>query len=124
MNAERLFTLYDRVAEAPHAVSRLRRFVLDLAVRGMLVEQDPYGFRNISESVRSPCAEFCINETANTSRPPTATVRVFEFSDTREFFAPAKRGVSRQRNSNRTLTPGAKVRGCFHRRQAVALLVA
>lgn len=41
MNAERLLELYDRVAEAPNAVSRLRRFVLDLAVRGKLVEQDP-----------------------------------------------------------------------------------
>ena len=41
MNADRLFALYDRVADAPDAVSRLRRFVLDLAVRGKLVEQDP-----------------------------------------------------------------------------------
>ena len=41
MNADRLLALYDRVAEAPDAVSRLRRFVLDLAVRGRLVEQDP-----------------------------------------------------------------------------------
>ncbi len=41
MNAERLLALYDRVAEAPDAVVRLRRFVLDLAVRGRLVEQDP-----------------------------------------------------------------------------------
>ena len=41
MNADRLFALYNRVAEAPDAVSRLRRFVLDLAVRGKLVEQDP-----------------------------------------------------------------------------------
>ena len=41
MNAERLFALYDRVADAPDAVHRLRRFVLDLAVRGKLVEQDP-----------------------------------------------------------------------------------
>jgi len=40
MNAERLLALYDRVADAPGAVSRLRRFVLDLAVRGKLVEQD------------------------------------------------------------------------------------
>ena len=29
------------VAEAPDAIARLRRFVLDLAVRGKLVEQDP-----------------------------------------------------------------------------------
>ena len=41
MNADRLFALYDRVAEAPDAIGRLRRFVLDLAVRGTLVEQDP-----------------------------------------------------------------------------------
>ena len=41
MNAERLLALYDRVAEAPDAVVRLRRFVLDLAVRGRLVEQGP-----------------------------------------------------------------------------------
>ena len=41
MNADRLFALYDRVAEAPDAVGRLRRFVMDLAVRGKLVEQDP-----------------------------------------------------------------------------------
>ena len=41
MNADRLLALYDRVAEAPDAIARLRRFVLDLAVRGKLVEQDP-----------------------------------------------------------------------------------
>lgn len=41
MNAEKLIELYDRVAEAPDAIPRLRRFVLDLAVRGKLVEQDP-----------------------------------------------------------------------------------
>ena len=40
MNAERLLALYEQVAEAPDAVPRLRRFVLDLAVRGKLVPQD------------------------------------------------------------------------------------
>ena len=39
MNADRLFALYDRVADAPDAVGRLRRFVLDLAVRGKLVSR-------------------------------------------------------------------------------------
>lgn len=34
-------TLYDRVADAPNAIDCLRRFVLDLAVRGRLVEQNP-----------------------------------------------------------------------------------
>lgn len=41
MNADRLLALYERVAEAPGAVPRLRRFVLNLAVRGKLVAQDP-----------------------------------------------------------------------------------
>ena len=39
MNAELLLDHFDRIVEAPGAVSRLRRFVLDLAVRGKLVPQ-------------------------------------------------------------------------------------
>ena len=41
MNAKRLLAHFDRVADAPDAVPHLRRFVLDLAMRGRLVEQDP-----------------------------------------------------------------------------------
>jgi type I restriction enzyme S subunit len=41
LNAEYLLKHFDRIAEAPDAVPRLRRFILDLAVRGKLVEQDP-----------------------------------------------------------------------------------
>ncbi len=41
MTSVELFALYDRFAEAPNAVARLRRFILDLAVRGKLVPQDP-----------------------------------------------------------------------------------
>ena len=41
MNADRLLAHYKRIADAPDAVPRLRRFVLNLAVRGKLVEQDP-----------------------------------------------------------------------------------
>jgi type I restriction enzyme S subunit len=40
MNSERLLILYDRVFDAPNAIPRLRRFILDLAVRGRLVWQD------------------------------------------------------------------------------------
>ena len=41
MNAERLLEKFDRVADAPDSIAHLRRFILDLAVRGKLVEQDP-----------------------------------------------------------------------------------
>jgi type I restriction enzyme S subunit len=41
MNAELLLAHYDRISDAPDAVARLRKFILDLAVRGKLVEQNP-----------------------------------------------------------------------------------
>jgi len=41
LNVERLFAEFDRLSEAPDAVGRLRHWVLNLAVRGQLVEQDP-----------------------------------------------------------------------------------
>ncbi|MFV1876406.1 restriction endonuclease subunit S [Nioella sp.] len=39
-SAARLLELYDRISDAEDAIPRLRRFVLDLAVRGKLVEQE------------------------------------------------------------------------------------
>tara|TARA_R110002110_G_scaffold305242_2_gene519282 strand:+ start:2589 stop:4280 length:1692 start_codon:yes stop_codon:yes gene_type:complete len=41
MNANQLLAHYEQVADAPDAIPRLRRFILDLAVRGKLVAQDP-----------------------------------------------------------------------------------
>ena len=41
MNVDRLLAHYERIADAPDAVPLLRRFILDLAVRGKLVAQDP-----------------------------------------------------------------------------------
>lgn len=41
MNPTQLLQHFDRFSEAPDAIQRLRRFILDLAVRGKLVEQDP-----------------------------------------------------------------------------------
>ena len=41
MNVDRLLAHYERIADTPDAVPRLRRFILDLAVRGKLVDQDP-----------------------------------------------------------------------------------
>jgi type I restriction enzyme S subunit len=40
MNAERLLAHYEKIADASDAIARLRRFILDLAVRGKLVPQD------------------------------------------------------------------------------------
>ena len=41
MTPDWLLKHFDQISEASDAVSRLRRFILDLAVRGKLVEQDP-----------------------------------------------------------------------------------
>jgi type I restriction enzyme S subunit len=40
MNPEVLLAHFNRISEAPDAVPRLRRFILELAVRGKLVQQD------------------------------------------------------------------------------------
>ncbi|MDD2367536.1 MAG: restriction endonuclease subunit S [Desulfuromonadaceae bacterium] len=40
MNRNLLLQHFDRISEAPDSIARLRRFILDLAVRGKLVEQD------------------------------------------------------------------------------------
>jgi len=41
MNAKQLLQHFERISEVPDAIPRLRRFILELAVRGKLVEQDP-----------------------------------------------------------------------------------
>jgi type I restriction enzyme S subunit len=51
MNAERLMAHFERIADAADAIARLRRLILDLAVRGKLVpqaeeEEAAQGFRN------------------------------------------------------------------------------
>ena len=40
MNGERLLDHYGRIADVHDAIARLRRFILDLAMRGKLVPQD------------------------------------------------------------------------------------
>jgi type I restriction enzyme S subunit len=42
MNPELLLAHFNRISDSPDAISHLRRFILDLAVRGKLVEQDPH----------------------------------------------------------------------------------
>jgi type I restriction enzyme S subunit len=41
MNPQLLIAHFNRISGAPDAIPRLRRFILDLAVRGKLVEQNP-----------------------------------------------------------------------------------
>ena len=41
MSAAQLLSHFDRISDSPDAIPRLRQFILDLAVRGKLVEQDP-----------------------------------------------------------------------------------
>ena len=43
MNADRLLEVYEQISEAPDAIARMRRFVLDLAVRGKLTAPDFHG---------------------------------------------------------------------------------
>ena len=72
MNAERLLALYDRVADSPDAVSRMRRYVLDLAVRGSLVEQDPAD-EPASELLKRIAAEKTRLVRAGKIKKPTAS---------------------------------------------------
>lgn len=41
MNPAQFLAHFDRISDAPDAIPRLRHFILDLPVRGKLVEQDP-----------------------------------------------------------------------------------
>ncbi|MEO1250717.1 MAG: restriction endonuclease subunit S [Pseudomonadota bacterium] len=77
MNAERLLALYEQVAEAPDAVPRLRRFVLDLAVRGKLAPQDS-GDEPASELLKRIAAEKARLVKAGEIRKPKALPPVDE----------------------------------------------
>ena len=41
MNPAQLLAYFERISEAPDAIARLRQFILELAVRGKLVDRDP-----------------------------------------------------------------------------------
>jgi type I restriction enzyme S subunit len=56
MNPELILAHFERLSDAPDAVPRLRRFILDLAVRGKLVKPDPAD-EPVSELLRRIRAE-------------------------------------------------------------------
>jgi len=66
MSPKQLLAYFDRVAEAPGAVPRLRRFVRELAVRGKLVPQDEQDRTTGRGTVRADYglleAPFCVPE--------------------------------------------------------------
>ena len=72
MNAVQLLKHYEQVADAPDAIPRLRRFILDLAVRGKLVEQD---------TADEPASELLKRIAAEKAR----LVKVGEFREPRNF---------------------------------------
>ena len=80
MNAEQLIAQYDRVADAPEAIPRLRRFILDLAVRGKLVPQDPSDepasvlLERIREEKKRPKAQTSASKKPST--PPKASTQL------------------------------------------------
>lgn len=57
MNADRLIEHYERIADAPDAIPRLRKFILGLAVRGKLVPQDPND-KPVSQLLKAPPVRF------------------------------------------------------------------
>ena len=56
MNAERLLAYFDKIFDTPHAIPHLRRFILDLAIRGKLVEQDPNDGAAVDFDAATPTA--------------------------------------------------------------------
>jgi type I restriction enzyme S subunit len=75
MNADRLLARHERIADAPDAVARLRRFILDLAVRGKLVPQDPHD-EPASELLKRIEAEKVRLVKAGELREPRSAIRI------------------------------------------------
>ena len=103
MNADQLLANYERVAGAPNAVQRLRSFILDLAVRGKLVPQDPNDVP-ASELLKEIAAEKArlvkAGEIKNpkTVRTPLAEISPFTLPDNWRWSQVAEIGVLSPRN--------------------------
>jgi len=123
MNASQLLAHFDRISEAPDAVPRLRRFILDLAVRGKLVEQDASDepasvlARRIASDVRDRIASRDFAEPRNAIELPVeflpftvpsswAWARLIEIADVSYGFA----FESARFNASKTGTPLIRIR--------------
>ncbi|HTF65088.1 MAG TPA: restriction endonuclease subunit S [Edaphobacter sp.] len=75
MNPLRLASYFDRISDAPDAVSRLRRFILDLAVRGKLIEQDPTdeSASDLLRRIQTEKARLVKEGKINLEKPPKPT---------------------------------------------------
>lgn len=75
MNSELLLRHFDRISEAPDAVARLRRFILDLAVRGKLVQQAP-GDESAAELLKRIQSEVQRQKQAGTYSDPRNSIEL------------------------------------------------
>jgi type I restriction enzyme S subunit len=82
MNADRLLASFERIADTPDAVLLLRRFILDLAVRGKLVPQ-AVGGEPVSELLNRIAKEHQVEGGARKARPLVSVPR-----DARPFGTP------------------------------------
>ncbi len=94
MNAAQVLDHFDRISDAPDAIPRLRRFILDLAIRGKLVEQDPND-ESASELLKRIQAKNCTGVTRrkrdlNEDRPITEDEIPFAVSSNVTFARLAK----------------------------------
>ena len=103
MNADQLLANYERVAGAPNAVQRLRSFILDLAVRGKLVPQDPNDVP-ASELLKEIAAEKArlvkagVIKNSKAIRTPLAHISPFTLPDNWRWSQVAEIGVLSPRN--------------------------
>jgi type I restriction enzyme S subunit len=77
MNAQRLLAHYEEIADGAEAIARLRRFILDLAVRGKLVPQDA-GDEPASDLLKRIATERTRLVKAGAIRKPKAIPRLAE----------------------------------------------
>ena len=96
MTPDLLLEHYERIADAPDAVARLRRFILDLAVRGKLVPQDA-GDEPASELLKQIAAEKARLVKAEKIRRFPEPTRIDD--DAAPFFVPSPSYSSHARDS-------------------------